>query len=134
MLSAQDIFLTVLHLAIIGFNLFGWIHPKTRKAHFVGILLTAASWFLLGLWFGTGYCPITEWQWQVKEKLGERNLPDSFITYYAEKISGRSLNPGFINTVTASCFAIAAVLSIYVNFIKRWVSRQSKLAGTKKPL
>ena len=119
MLFLLDIFLTGLHLAIIGFNLFGWIYPKWRKAHFVVILLTAASWFLLGIWFGIGFCPITEWQWQVKEKLGEKNLPASFITYYADKITGKSWDPNVINTITVCCFAAAALLSIYVNFIKR---------------
>ncbi|MCW3107811.1 MAG: hypothetical protein JWQ09_2317, partial [Segetibacter sp.] len=62
--------------------------PKTKKAHFISILLTAGSWFLLGIWFGWGYCPVTDWQWQVKEKLGEKGLPASFIEYYGEKITG----------------------------------------------
>jgi hypothetical protein len=119
MLYALDILFTILHLAIIAFNLFGWIHPKTRKAHLVVILLTAASWFLLGIWFGIGYCPITDWQWQVKEKLGERNLPDSFITYYADKLTGRSWDPDLINTITVSLFAIAVILSFYTNLVKR---------------
>src|SRR5215211_4227737 len=119
MLQFLDVLLTIVHLAIIGFNLFGWIWPATRKAHFISILLTAASWFLLGIWFGTGYCPFTEWQWQVKEKLGERDLPASFITYYANKISGHDFSPSFINTITAATFAAAAVLSVYMNFFKK---------------
>src|SRR5215211_4926500 len=97
MLVFQDILFTILHLVIILFNLFGWISVRTRKAHLICITLTAASWFLLGIWFGIGYCPITEWQWQIKEKLGESNLPDSFIKYYGDKITGSNLNPGFID-------------------------------------
>ena len=122
-----DIFLTFLHLAVIGFNLFGWIPRRWRKVHFASILITAGSWFILGIWFGTGYCPITEWQWQVKTKLGETNLPASFIKYYADKLAGRSFNPSFINTVTAVCFAAAALISIYVNFVgkKRKTARHS---------
>jgi ABC-type multidrug transport system permease subunit len=118
MLVFLDILLTIVHLAIVAFNLFAWIPRKTRKAHFISILLTAASWFLLGIWFGMGYCPVTEWQWNVKEKLGERNLPDSFIKYFADKFTGQDFDPGFINTVTAVCFAAAAVLSVYVNFFR----------------
>lgn len=112
-----DIALTLLHLLIIGFNLFGWIRPRWRKAHLASILITAGSWFILGIWFGTGYCPITEWQWQVKTKLGETNLPASFIKYYADKLTGRAFDPSFINTVTAVCFAAAALVSIFVNFV-----------------
>ena len=119
MLTFLDILLTIVHFAIVGFNLFGWIWPATRKAHFVGVLITAASWFLLGIWFGMGYCPVTDWQWRVKERLGETNLPDSFIKYYADKISGRSVDAGLVNVVTAVSFALAAALSVYVNFIKR---------------
>jgi hypothetical protein len=119
MLFLSDVLFTILHLVIIFFNLFGWISVRTRKAHFISIALTAASWFLLGLWFGIGYCPITEWQWQVKEKLGETNLPDSFVKYYGDKLTGKDLNPSMINTLTAVCFAMAVVMSLYVNFMKK---------------
>jgi hypothetical protein len=42
-LVALDVFLTFLHLLIIGFNLFGWIWKKTRKWHFILVVVTAAS-------------------------------------------------------------------------------------------
>jgi hypothetical protein len=118
MLPLLDVLLTILHFVIVLFNLFGWISEYTRRAHLISIILTAVSWFLLGIWFGIGYCPITEWQWQIKEKLGEVNLPDSFIKYYGDKITGSNLDPGFINTLTAVCFGLAAILSLYVNFFK----------------
>ena len=121
MLHLLDIFLSIVHLSIIGFNLFGWIWPSARKAHLISILITAASWFILGIWFGIGYCPVTDWQWNVKEKLGEQNLPASFVTYFANKITGKNFSDAFINTVTVICFALAVLISIYVNFIhKLW--------------
>ena len=119
MLYFLDLILTLLHFLIIGFNLLGWIWPLTRKAHFICITATGASWFLLGIWFGIGYCPVTDWQWDIKTKLGEENLPASFITYYAGKITGRNFSDAFINTLTVSCFALALLLSVYVNFIKK---------------
>ena len=124
MLQFLDILLTLVHLTIIGFNLFAWIWPALRKAHFIGVLLTAASWFILGIWFGLGYCPVTDWQWQVKEKLGERNLPVSFIKYYADKLTGRDFSSSLIDTITVICFAAAVILSIYFNFFHRRVRRQ----------
>jgi hypothetical protein len=119
MLHLLDVFLTLLHLLIIGFNLFGWIFPATRRLHFVFVMLTAASWFILGIWFGMGYCPITDWQWQVKEKLGETDLPNSFITYFANKITGRRFSDAFVDRFTLIFFIAAVLLSIYFNFLKR---------------
>ncbi|MFN2439555.1 MAG: DUF2784 domain-containing protein [Chitinophagaceae bacterium] len=117
MLQFLDVTLTIVHLAIVGFNLFGWIPKLTRKAHFVSIVLTAASWFLLGIFYGMGYCPFTDWQWQVKEKLGEGNLPANFIEYFAEKITGSDFNSQLINNVIAVSFVIVAIISVYVNFV-----------------
>jgi hypothetical protein len=122
-LPLQDFLFTGLHLVIIGFNLLGWIWPATRKLHLLCVLLTAGSWLILGIWFGIGYCPVTDWQWQVKEKLGEKNLPVSFIKYYADKISGRSINATFIDLTTGISFAAAALLSVYGNFIRKKESR-----------
>ena len=118
-LRVLDFLLTLFHFAIIGFNLFGWIWKSTRKLHFIVILITASCWFILGIWYGIGYCPVTDWQWHIKEKLGETNLPGSFIKYYADKISGRSVNDSFIDAMTSACFFLAVVLSVYVNFIKK---------------
>ena len=97
MLKFLDILYTIIHLLIIGFNLFGWIWPRTRKAHLITIGVTAASWFILGIWFGWGYCPVTDWQWDVKEKLGERDLPASFITYFANKLTGKDFSDHLVN-------------------------------------
>jgi|SRR6185437_4863184 len=118
-LRVLDLLLTLLHFAIIGFNLFGWIWKRTRRAHLICIAITAACWFILGIWFGIGYCPVTDWQWQVKEKLGEHNLPNSFITYYADKITGKAINPALIDMLTTVCFFSAAALSVYLNFFRK---------------
>ena len=119
MLPLLDILLTILHFVVILFNLFAWTVPSLRKAHFVGVLLTAGSWLVLGIWYGLGYCPITEWQWRIKEQLGETNLPGSFVKYYADKWSGRDIDAGLVNWVTAISFGLAVVLSVYFNFFHR---------------
>lgn len=111
-----DIVFTIFHLLVVGFNLLGWIWRSTRKLHFIVVLLTAGSWLLLGIWYGLGYCPLTDWHWQVKEHLGETNLPNSFIKYFADKVTGQDLSSNFIDVVTSVCFAMAAGLSVYLNF------------------
>jgi len=119
MYTIYDWLFTVLHLVIIGFNLLGWIWKETRKLHFIFVLLTAGSWLILGIWFGLGYCPITDWQWEIKEKLGETNLPNSFIKYFADKITGNDISSNTIDVITALCFGTAVFLSVYLNFFKK---------------
>ena len=119
MLKFLDILYTIIHLLIIGFNLFGWIWPRTRKAHLITIGATAASWFILGIWFGWGYCPVTDWQWDVKEKLGERDLPASFITYFANKLTGKDFSDRLVNEVTLIIFVLLIIITVYVNFFRK---------------
>ena len=116
MLHLLDIFFTFLHLAIISFNLFAWIWKKTRKAHLIVAGITLVCWVGLGIWYGWGYCPITEWQWKIKEQLRETNLPDSFIKYFADKITGKNFSPTVVNNVTLYLFLIAITFSVYFNF------------------
>ena len=116
MLLFLDILLTLVHLVLIGFNLFAWIIRRWRRAHLITVAATAGSWFVLGIWFGTGYCPITDWQWQVKEKLGESNLPASFVKYMADKLTGQDFEPAFIDGITLGTFVMAAILAVYFNF------------------
>src|SRR5688500_12588354 len=98
-LELLDIFYTAVHFVIIGFNLLGWIPKRTRKVHLVFAGLTLGSWFILGIWYGMGYCPVTDWQWEVKRQLGEGNLPASFVEYYAEKISGMDVSTTLVDAV-----------------------------------
>ena len=115
-LPILDSFYTLLHLLIIGFNLLGWIWPATRRWHLYGVLLTAASWLVLGIWYGIGYCPITDWQWEVKTQLGERDLPNSFIKYQVDKLMVTDSNPTWIDTLTAVSFGIVFFIALYLNF------------------
>jgi len=119
MLLLLDIFLSFLHFIIIGFNLLGWIWPSTRKLHLITIGATAFSWFGLGIFYGWGYCPITEWEWNVKARLGETHLPNSFIKYYADKITGKDINATLIDNFTLGFFLAAIILSVYFNFFKK---------------
>jgi hypothetical protein len=117
--QVADYFFTLLHLVIILFNLLGWIWPRTRNFHLIVVCATLACWFILGIWFGIGYCPITDWQWRIKEKLGEQNLPASFIKYFADKLTGLDINSELVDAFTAIGFALAVLAAIYFRFIKK---------------
>lgn len=118
-LALLDVLLSILHLLIIGFNLFGWIFKATRRIHFWFTMLTLSCWTILGIWFGLGYCPITDWQWQVKEKLGEKNLPNSFIKYFVDKVTGANSNAEWIDILTLGFFLLAIAISIKLNFFHK---------------
>lgn len=119
MLSFLDVLLTVVHIVLTLFNLTGWIWKATRKLHLITLALTLLSWVVLGFWYGWGYCVLTDWHWTIKERLGERNLPDSFVKYYADKLTGKDIEPSLVDNVTLGCLVFAVVAAIYVNFIRR---------------
>jgi len=100
MLQFLDHFLTVFHSAFVLFVLIGWIHSRTRKAHIVALVLTAIAWGLLGLKYGLGYCPLTDWHWDIKRELGETPLPNSFTKYIIDKITGLNTNAKLVDAAT----------------------------------
>jgi hypothetical protein len=111
-----DILFIVFHSSLIIINLFGWIWKKTRKLNLFALLLTGGSWLILGLIFGSiGYCPLTDWHFSVLNKLGETDLPDSYIKYLADRLTGLDFDPSLVDGVTLYAFLIALVLSLFVN-------------------
>ena len=126
MLTFYDYCFTIFHSAFILFVLFGWIHPKTRKAHYLAILLTIIAWLILGLWVGTlGYCPLTDWQWEIKNQLGYRGLPNSFTEYVLEKILNTDLNTTFVDILTLLGLIFGVAMAI-VRFVQgRFATKKS---------
>lgn len=117
MLQLYDIGFTVFHSAFILFVLLGWIHPKTQRVHQVALLVTLIAWLLIGWYVGTiGYCPLTDWQWDIKRQLGERNLPSSFTEYVAEELTGIDFNKTYVDIATAIGLAFGVVMAIIKYF------------------
>lgn len=116
MLKALDYFLTFFHLAIIAFNLFAWIPARTRRAHLVLAGITLGSWFILGIWKGMGYCPVTDWQWDIKRRLGEGPLPPSFVTWFVQAYTPLRPASAMVDGWTGGLFAAAILASLFANF------------------
>lgn len=116
MLYFFDLFFYLLHIAIILFNSLGWINPKTRKANLALLILTFLSWFGLGLIYGIGYCPITEWHWQVKAKLGQGPLPPNYIQHLFQKFLGLNLDSKVVDGITFTIFFLSLIFSLYFNY------------------
>lgn len=120
------IFFLVFHSLLILFNLFGWIWKPFRKANLLTLLLTGLSWFVLGIFYGIGYCPLTDWHYEVLNKLGKSNLPVSYIQYLLETFFSVSVSQNQTDTWTMILFFVALVCSLYVNFLSKLLNRKKK--------
>ena len=116
MYAFLDYFFIIFHGSWVLFNLTGWVWRKTRRIHLMTIGLTMLSWFGLGIVYGWGYCPCTDWHWEVKSKLGETNLPNSYIKYYVDKLTGFSWDPLVVDTAVLIFGLMAFALSCWLNW------------------
>jgi hypothetical protein len=119
MLKFLDIFFTTFHVFLIFFNLFGWCFRKTRFLNFITVNLTVFSWLILGIWYGIGYCPLTDWHYQIKYQLGETTLPSSYIKYLFDTLTGFDSNADVINT-SAFIGLLWCVLGSYITNFLDW--------------
>jgi hypothetical protein len=111
-----DIFFVVFHSFLILFNLFGWIWRRTRIWNLVTLLLTGASWVILGRIVGVpGYCPLTDWHFAVLERLGRTDLPNSYVKYLLDRITGLDFNSGTVDEITLYSFLAALIISLILN-------------------
>ena len=80
------------------------------------LILTGASWVFLGLIYGTlGYCPFTDWHFRILERLGETDLPSSYVKYIADRLTGLDFSSSTVDKVTLYSFIFALVISIILN-------------------
>ena len=116
MYESLDYALAVVHGALVLFNLTGWIWAATRRIHLIVIGLTFLSWLGLGMFYGWGYCPCTDWHWQVKRALGATDLPTSYVKYYAERLTGLEWDPLMIDAIVLVLSLLALFLSLWTNW------------------
>ena len=127
MYAFLDKFFFMFHSALIVFNLFGWIWKKTRRANLVVVLLTVFSWTILGIWYGFGFCPSTEWHWQVRMKLGHYDMPSSYTKFLVDSLTGLNVSEKLVNIFAVLFLALALFASIFTN-VKDW-RKKTKQAG-----
>jgi len=115
-----DIVFVIFHTSLIFFNLFGWIWRRTRRFNLITLSLTGASWLFLGLIAGTlGYCPLTDWHFSVLESLGRSGLPDSYVKYLADRITGLDLSASLVDNITLFAFLGSLTISVLLNIADR---------------
>lgn len=115
-LQLLNYFFFAFHTALILFNLFGWLFSKTKKLHLISLLITLFSWEIMGIWKGFGYCFLTDWHYRVLRKLGERDMPSSYISFLTERFTGWLPDTALAETLTLALTLLALLCAIWVNF------------------
>lgn len=125
MYAFLDKFFFVFHSSLIVFILFGWTWRKTRLANLIVILLTAFSWTVLGIWYGFGFCPCTEWHWQVRMKLGRYDLPSTYTKFLIDSLTGLNVNEKLVDIFAVLFLILAFCASAWTN-IRSWRKKRIK--------
>ena len=115
-LHILNVFFFGFHTVVILFNVFGWMIPRWRFLNLILLSLTAFSWFILGIWYGLGYCPFTDWHWQIRDLLGYQDMSSSYIHFLILKLFGVDLPTDLVDGVTAIVFSLAFLMSLLFNW------------------
>ena len=110
-----NFFFWTFHTVLVAFNLFGWIPRRTRRLNLITLAGTAVSWFVLGIWYGWGYCICTDWHWQVRRQLGYHDDSPTYIHLLLLKLTGISFATAWVEGVTLAGFLISLTMSVSLN-------------------
>jgi hypothetical protein len=125
MYAFLDRFFFGFHSAVIVFALFGWLWKKARVANLIVLSSIAFSWFVLGIWYGFGFCPSTEWHWQIRMRLGHSNMPESYIKFLVDSLSGLDVHAKLVDRLTLILFMVALMASLMTN-LRGWRTKRRK--------
>lgn len=117
-----DWFFVVFHTALIIFNVLGWIHRKTRKLNLLTLFITGFSWFVLGIFYGWGYCFLTDWHYDILLRLSTYPSESSYIAYILRRIFSIYISSQLADLITLLGFLAALALSTTFNlndFLKK---------------
>jgi hypothetical protein len=90
------------------------------------LVSTGFSWFVLGIWYGFGFCPCTEWHWQVRIALGHDDMPRSYTKFLVDSLTGLDVNAVLMDTMTLVLFLLALFASVMAN-TREWKRRRQGL-------
>ena len=123
----------VAHTALIFFNLFGWAWRRTLRLNLLSIFLTAGSWVAFAPWYGLGYCPCTDWHWQVKWALGQTHLPNNYLTYLFDAWTGIAVSDEFAFRLAWGALLPALALSVWLNLKGRRSGKKNEKQTSQRP-
>ena len=119
MLIFLNIGFFMFHTALIVFNVAGWAWHTTRRLNLLTLVLTAISWFAMGLWYGIGYCICTDWHMQVRRALGLYDPETSYVQLLFRCVLGLHLPAASVNLLCGAVFGFSVLMSVYLN-VRDW--------------
>ncbi len=122
--QAADIFFIVFHTVLILFNSFGWAIRRFRKYNLFTLMATVFSWFVLGIWYGWGYCVCTDWHWSVRDHLGYTTESNSYISFLIIKLTGIKFPESLVDQAAIIVLVSSIILSVTFN-VRDWRKKGS---------
>jgi hypothetical protein len=123
MLVLLDKAFFVLHTMLLAFNMVGWAWRRTRSPHLIALGLTAFSWFVLGAYYGWGYCLCTDWHLQVRRQLGYPGVESSYVQLLASELFGATMSRTTSDWLAGGVFALI-VIATAVAWGRDWQRRR----------
>lgn len=120
-----NVFFHVFHISIILINTTFWMSLRTLWISQITLLLTFVSWVGFGFVYGFGYCFLTDWHWQVKEHLGERDLPLSYIKLVIDRSFQTDVDSELVNQ-WAIIFLAISLLGCTLQTLRKRFRRRVK--------
>ena len=114
-LLLADHALNIFHLAIVIMLLTGWMSYRTRRLHRWVVSITVICWTAVAWAMGKkpGYCPVTDWHWQIKRLRGEKDIPSSYIDYLLRKV-GLQFNPDLIDLAAMITLGLIVLVTLFL--------------------
>ena len=116
--TTLDYFFIIFHGVVILINVFGWIPVRTRKVQRVVLVATLLSWFVLGAFYGWGYCFLTDWHWDVLTELGTRPTQSVYVQYLLHRLFGVNISAALSNGLTIGGLFFGILGALFVCFWK----------------
>lgn len=118
MLQTLNILLFVLHTGLMVFNLIGWYWPETRRWHLCTLGATLASWFVMGAWYGWGYCLCADWHFQLRRDLGLHDPESAYLQLQVKVLTGYSMS-----RIASDVITVGGLVLIMIATVRVWFRR-----------
>ena len=67
------------------------------------------------MFYGVGYCVLTDIHWAIRAKMGIANDPPSFVSLLIRDTVGITPSDGFVSILVITLTSIALVMSVWLN-------------------
>ena len=114
--TLTDNIFNILHILAILINCFGWAFSKTLKLNLSFLLLTISSWSILGLFFGIGFCFLTEVHSLALGLIGSPSINFSYLDYLLLVKLKIPISSNTISILSILAVFISLGISIKKNF------------------